>query len=216
MTLTRPNILFIVLDTLRRDRLGIYGHNRPTSPRLDDFAAEATRFERAVAPAQWTVPSHASMFTGVYPGEHQVVQGNSLLSGAYATVAELLRLGGYHTLGLCNNPLVGVLDNGLQRGFDEFYNYASAVPQRPNEAQRSRLYREWMKYFQPFAHRVGNQFAKNDWLFRVSLNPFWVPIWSKYINFKGNTVNSIDDLVDYWQAYFAGGADQPLFAFLNL
>lgn len=216
MTLARPNILFIVLDTLRRDRLGIYGHSRPTSPRLDEFAAEATRFERAVAPAQWTVPSHASMFTGVYPGEHQVVQGNSLLSGAYATVAELLRLGGYHTVGLCNNPLVGVLDNGLQRGFDEFYNYASAVPQRPNEAQRSRLYREWMKHFQPFARRVGNQFAKSDWLFRISLNPFWVPIWSKYINFKGNTVNSIGDLVDYWQTYFVGGADQPLFAFLNL
>ncbi|MCC6614453.1 MAG: sulfatase [Anaerolineae bacterium] len=216
MTPTRPNILFIVLDTLRRDRLGTYGHKLPTSPRLDDFAAQATRFARAVAPAQWTIPSHASMFTGVYPREHQVAQSTSVLSGAYATAAELLQLGGYHTVGFCNNPLVGALDHGLQRGFAEFYNYASAVPQRPTDAQRSRLYREWMKRFQPFARRVGNQFAQRDWLFRVSLHPTWVPIWSKYINFKGNTVASIGDLVDYWGTYFAGGADQPLFAFLNL
>ncbi|MCA9909423.1 MAG: sulfatase-like hydrolase/transferase, partial [Anaerolineae bacterium] len=103
MTPTRPNILFIVLDTLRRDRLGSYGHKLPTSPRLDDFAAQATRFDRAVAPAQWTIPSHTSMFTGVYPGEHHVVQSTSVLSGAYATAAELLQLGGYHTVGFCNN-----------------------------------------------------------------------------------------------------------------
>jgi arylsulfatase A-like enzyme len=53
-------------------------------------------------------------------------------------------------------------------------------------------------------------------MFRMALNPLWVPIWSKYINFKGNTVVSIADLIDYWQAHFAGGAERPLFMFLNL
>ena len=179
MTSSQPHILFIVLDTLRRDRLGVYGYSRPTSPHLDAFAAEATRFDRAVAAAQWTVPSHASMFSGVYPTAHQVTQSSSRLSQTFATAAELLRFHGYHTAAFCNNPLVGVLNNDLQRGFNEFYNYASAVPQRPNEAQRSQLYRAFMHRFRPFAREVGNQFARHDWLFRRALHPFWVPIWSK-------------------------------------
>lgn len=211
----KPNLLFIILDTLRRDHLGAYDYHRPTSPELDRFASHATRFNRAVAPAQWTVPSHASMFTGTYPHAHGVTQANSLLSGLHPTLAEVLSAE-YHTVAFCNNPLVGVLNNGLQRGFAEFYNYASAVPQRPNEAQRGALYRAFMKRFRPFARRTGNLFAQNDAMFRMALNPLWVPIWSKYINFKGNTANSIGDLADYWQQYHAGGAERPLFAFLNL
>jgi arylsulfatase A-like enzyme len=212
----KPNLLFIVLDTLRRDHLGSYGYNRPTSPQLDAFASRSTLFKRAIAPAQWTVPSHASMFTGTYPQTHHVTQANSQLSGAHPTLAEILSAADYQTVAFCNNPLVGVLNNGLQRGFAEFYNYASAVPQRPNEAQRGALYREFMRRFRPFARRTGNMFAQNDAMFRMALNPFWVPIWSKYINFKGNTALSIADLTDYWQQHHAGGAQRPLFAFLNL
>jgi arylsulfatase A-like enzyme len=212
----KPNILFIILDTLRRDRLGIYGYQRPTSPRLDAFAARSTRFTRAVAPAQWTIPSHASMFSGLYPSHHQVTQSSSVLSGAHPTLAEILQANDYHTVAFCNNPLVGAIDHGLQRGFTEFYNYATAVPQRPNEAERGILYREFKRRFRPFARKVGNQFAQHDWMFRLALNPIWVPIWTKYINFKGNTVTSIADSIAYWQSHQAGGAAQPLFMFLNL
>lgn len=66
----RPNILLIVLDTQRADRLSCYwseaerARQLPTSPNLDRLAAESTLFERAIAPAQWTIPSHASLFTG--------------------------------------------------------------------------------------------------------------------------------------------------------
>jgi arylsulfatase A-like enzyme len=211
----QPNILLIVLDTLRRDRLGAYGYTRPTSPELDRFARDATRFERAIAPAQWTIPSHASMFTGVYPSTHMLTQANRLLSGAFPTLAEVLQSAGYHTTAFCNNPLVGAIDHGLGRGFSDFYNYGSAVPQRPNESERP-LYSAFMRRFRPFARKVGNQFAQHDALFRMALNPFWVPIWTKYINFKGNTSASIDDLIAYWGSYFAGGAEKPLFAFLNL
>ncbi|MGB3493565.1 MAG: sulfatase-like hydrolase/transferase, partial [Elainellaceae cyanobacterium] len=62
-----PDILFLVLDTQRCDRLSCYGYPLETSPNLDALAADATRFESAVSAAQWTVPSHASMFTGLYP-----------------------------------------------------------------------------------------------------------------------------------------------------
>lgn len=212
----KPNILLIILDTLRRDRLSAYGHSRETSPEFDRFAADSTLFERAVAPAQWTIPAHASIFTGLYPSQHGLTQANGSLSGMHPLLAEILQGAGYHTAAFCNNALVGVLDNGLQRGFDNFYSYSSAVPHRPYDWKKSRLRREFTRRFRPFARRVGNQFAQNDWLFRVSLNPVFVPIWTRYINFKGHTGNTITDLIDYWSERRAGGQDQPMFAFVNL
>jgi uncharacterized sulfatase len=217
MSHSKPNILFVVLDTMRRDRLSTYGHNRETSPELDQFAQHATVFERAVAAAQWTIPSHASMFTGLYPSTHGLTQGNGALPKVYPTLAELLRQAGYHTVAFCNNPLVGVLNNGLQRGFERFFNYASAAPLRPVETRRSRFRQQTLRLFRRhLARPLGNQFAHSDWLFRISLNPLFVPIWTRLINYKGNTANSIADLIDYWGQYAAGGAEKPVFAFLNL
>ncbi|MCB9453708.1 MAG: sulfatase [Anaerolineaceae bacterium] len=217
MSPARPNILLIILDTLRRDRLSAYGHDRETSPEFDAFAGHSTLFERAVAPAQWTIPSHSSMFTGLYPSTHQVTQSSSSLSGSYPVLAEILRGAGYHTVAFCNNPLVGVLNNGLQRGFDRFYNYASAAPFRPIEAQRSRTHRALLRFFRRnFARPIGNQFAHSDFLFRMSLNPALVPLWTRLINYKGNTANSIDDFIDYWKQQQATASEAPVFGFLNL
>ena len=64
---TKPDIVFIVLDTHRADRMSCYGYPRQTTPNIDKFAESATLFERAIVPAQWTIPSHASLFTGEYP-----------------------------------------------------------------------------------------------------------------------------------------------------
>jgi len=61
-----PDIIFLVLDTQRADRLSCYGYPQETSPAIDRLASESTQFQSAIAPAQWTIPSHASMFTGVY------------------------------------------------------------------------------------------------------------------------------------------------------
>ncbi len=58
---TPPNVVLIVMDTVRADHLGCYGYERKTSPRIDDFARSATRYTRALSAAPWTVPSHASM-----------------------------------------------------------------------------------------------------------------------------------------------------------
>lgn len=212
---SKTNILFIVLDTQRRDRLSSYGYSRETSPHLDEFSAGATVFDRAIAPAQWTVPSHTSMFTGLYPSTHQVTQGYSQLSGMHPTLTEILQVEGYHTVGFCNNPLVGVLDHGLQRGFDQFYNYAGATTSRPFQrlgAIRQNVRKAWWRFAQP----VQNYFAHSDHLFQISMNPLLVPLWTRLINYKGNTVRSIDDTIAYIQNHRAGGADQPLYTFLNL
>jgi uncharacterized sulfatase len=211
-----PDLLFIILDTLRRDRLSAYGHARETSPAFDAFAADGARFTRAVSPAQWTVPAHGSLFTGVYPAEHGLTQANSRLPGSLPTLAELLRQGGYRTAAFCNNPLVGVLNNGLQRGFDEFYNYASAIPQRPFDHRKPWLRRELSKRLRPTARRIANQFALSDELFRYAVTPWFTPLWSNFVNFKGNTHHTIHDLIGYWDEIHAGGADRPLFAYVNL
>jgi uncharacterized sulfatase len=212
----KPNVLLIILDTLRRDRLSAYGYGLETSPEFDLFATNATLFERAVSTAQWTIPSHASMFTGVYPSTHQVTQADARLSGSYPTLAEILQMAGYETVGFCNNPLVGVLDNGLQRGFANFYNYAGAAPNRPFNVSKSKVRRAVAERFRRFARRVGNQFAQSDTLFRLSLYPAVVPLWTRLINYKGHTQHSIEDTIDYLQKHRANGQDRPLFAFLNL
>jgi uncharacterized sulfatase len=211
-----PDILFIVLDTLRRDRLSIYGAPHETSPAFDAFAGRAALFERAVAPAQWTIPAHGSLFTGLYPGRHGLTQASGVLSAMHPTLAEILQVGGYHTVAFCNNPLVGAIDHGMQRGFDRFFNYATAVPYRPYDHHKSAARRAFTRWFRPHARRMGNLFAHSDTLFRLAMHPLLVPLWSKYINFKGSTAVSIDDLIAYRDAHRVGGADRPLFAFVNL
>lgn len=216
MASSQPNILFIVLDTQRRDRLSLYGHDKDTSPNLDAFSQDATIFERAIAPAQWTIPSHASMFTGVYPSTHQLTQAFQKLSGTHPTLAEIMQVEEYHTVAFCNNPLLGVLNHGLQRGFENFYNYAGASPNRPIDQTRSALRRSIATQFRKVARYATNLFANSDSLFNIAVNPLIVPAWTRMVNFKGNSQRSVDDLIDYWQDYHQGGADKPIFAFLNL
>jgi hypothetical protein len=86
---------------------------------------------QAVSAAQWTVPSHASMFTGLYPSEHTMVQSYSALPKDLPTLAERLQASGYHTAGFCNNPLVGVINNGLRRGLTASLTTADCSPQSP-------------------------------------------------------------------------------------
>ncbi len=66
----RANVLLVTLDTTRADRLGAYGHSRPTSPNLDVLSSEAILYERAYSTSSWTLPAHASLFTGKYPASH--------------------------------------------------------------------------------------------------------------------------------------------------
>ncbi len=65
-----PNLILISIDTLRADHLGTYGYERDTSPHLDAFARRGVVFENALAPSSWTLPSHATMMTGLAPIRH--------------------------------------------------------------------------------------------------------------------------------------------------
>jgi arylsulfatase A-like enzyme len=114
-----PDIILVVIDTVRADRLSCYGYGRPTSPRIDALAARGVRFENAASTSSWTIPAHASLFTGTFPIRHGATQEHARLDGRPATMAEMLGARGYATVGVSANPLVGE-SSGLARGFDVF------------------------------------------------------------------------------------------------
>ncbi|HFC12161.1 MAG TPA: sulfatase, partial [Anaerolineae bacterium] len=216
-----PDIIFIVLDTQRADRLGSYGYAKAHTPNFDQFARQSAQFEQAIAPAQWTIPSHASMFTGLYPTAHQVTQSNQALSADQPQLAEWLRRAGYETVGFCNNPLVGVLDNGFKRGFEQFYNYCGASPnsykrfeKMPSLIQKG--LRTLAQGFRRFADPIQNLFGQSELAFRMSLNAWMTPIWSRLINFKGQNERSARHVVRFLQDWETEQKDKPLFLFLNL
>ena len=115
-------MLLIVLDTVRADRLSLYGYARPTSPALEQLARQGIRFDGARATAPWTLPSHASMFTGRWPSELDV-RWVTPLHGSFPTLAEYLASHGYATAGFAANAGYCSYDSRLDRGFTHFEDY---------------------------------------------------------------------------------------------
>ena len=114
-----PNVIFISLDTLRSDRLSAYGHHRPTSPNLERWAARsAVLFEHAVAQAPWTLPSHASMFTGLDALRHDVNHYRAA-PPSLEMLAETLRRAGYATAAITGGGYLRP-QFGFAQGFDSF------------------------------------------------------------------------------------------------
>jgi arylsulfatase A-like enzyme len=110
--------ILISLDTLRADHLGAYGYHRPTSPFIDFLAARSTLFENAVVQLPGTLPSHMSIFTGLYPGEHAVYPG-AALSPRIPTLPEVFRAHRFRTGGHVEGGYVKG-SYGFARGFEEW------------------------------------------------------------------------------------------------
>ncbi len=126
---TPPNVLILCVDTLRADRLGCYGGTGNLTPNLDALAAQATRWENCSASSPWTVPSHASMFTGKNPSAHGAysfevedmsVDNCFTLEEEQRTLAEALREVGYVTAGIVANAVYLKGEFGLSQGFDQW------------------------------------------------------------------------------------------------
>ncbi len=124
---SKPNVLLIVVDTERAMSLGLYGGKRPTTPWLDRFSASGTVFDWAISAAPWTLPSHASMFTGRLPHELSA-ELKIPLDGAAPTLAERLSQAGYSTGGLVANTAYCARTFGLDRGFG-YYEDLTITPQ---------------------------------------------------------------------------------------
>lgn len=126
----KPNIVLIVMDTLRAQNMSLYGAKPRTTPHLDRFSQRATLYSRSIATSPWTLPTHASMFTGLHPSEHgaRVFRQSDTeypigkLGDQHTTLAEHLRKAGYETAGYTTNT--GFLNPawGLNQGFDIWLN----------------------------------------------------------------------------------------------
>jgi arylsulfatase A-like enzyme len=130
-----PNVLIIVVDTLRADHLSSYGYSRPTSPYIDNLARNGVLFENAIAPSSWSLPSHASLVTGCAVHEHGMgnVQpmpwlgwGKSELNGL-PTLGAALQRRGYRTGAFSANRIYFTSNVGLGRGFIHFEDYFNGV-----------------------------------------------------------------------------------------
>ncbi|MEO8294437.1 MAG: sulfatase [Gemmatimonadota bacterium] len=118
-----PNILLIILDTARSMDLSSYGYNRPTTPFLEQLAHASVQFDYAFSNAPWTLPSHASLFTGRFPHELSAGWLNPL-DDKFPTLAEALAAEGYRTAGFVGNTLYCDTEKGLNRGFEHWEDYA--------------------------------------------------------------------------------------------
>ncbi len=114
-----PNVVLLVLDTVRADHLSLYGYGRQTTPRLQALARDAIVFDFARAPSSWTLPSHATMFTGRWPHELSV-DTDRPLDSTYPTLAEFLSGHGYVTGGFVGNTFYCNSWFGLDRGFTRY------------------------------------------------------------------------------------------------
>jgi len=119
-----PNVILIVLDTVRADHLSLYGYERQTTPFLESLGKNSVVFDRAYSTAPNTIPSHAGIFTGLYSSQNNCHFENTKLDSRFPVIADYLNKLGYFTYGMTNNGSLNHF-NGFSRGFDLyeiFYN----------------------------------------------------------------------------------------------
>ncbi len=115
----QPNILLIVMDATRAHNLSCYGYGRPTTPNLERFAERAVVYEKAIATSCWSLPTHASMFTGLSPSAHGANDQHHYLDADVPIITQYLQARGYQTVALCRKHDVSPA-TGMDRGFAAF------------------------------------------------------------------------------------------------
>jgi arylsulfatase A-like enzyme len=138
-----PNLLWIVLDTTRADRLGLYGYKRETSPNLDRWGSRGVVFEQARSAAPWTLPSHLSMFTGLWPFQHRA-RIDRPYHGKAPTIAEFLAQNGFETAGLVANTGCCNACYGLGRGFGRYVDHESNLDVNLYQIMHSSSLGRWL------------------------------------------------------------------------
>lgn len=198
----RPSIVLIVLDVVRAVSLSTYGFDQETSPFLSRLASEGLLVERALSPSPWTLPSHATMFTGRY-APASGVGFRQALPEELPTLAEVLRGQGYATGGFTANATYTAWDSGLSRGFDIYHDYRQTLLQATLSAwvwQVGKLH-DALRATGGLRRRLGG-LRYGSW--RIPPN----------LSFDVKTGDLVaDDFLD-WQRQLPAG--RPFFAFLNM
>jgi arylsulfatase A-like enzyme len=155
----QPDVVLVVVDTLRADHLTQYGYGRATSVGIDGFTADATVFTRAYSTSSWTVPSVASLLTGLLPTRHGLVRQSAVLPDELTTLAETLSAAGWRSAGFSGNVFVGTR-TGFDQGFEHFSGHDRGVLAYPDVSAMLEQVEGWLRglsdprepvflYFQP-------------------------------------------------------------------
>ncbi len=151
------NIILIVVDTLRADRMGLYGYEKPTTPELEAVAASAVVFDGSLSQSSWTRPTMGTLYTSLHPSAHGSNSWEQGLSFELATFATRLRDAGYHTAALQSNRLMGP-EPGFAQGFARYVHYPSHRPSALNPDRHVR------------AERINREAL--EWLDKTDERPF--------------------------------------------
>lgn len=193
------NVLIVTFDTTRADRIGAYGHAGARTPAIDGLAHQGVLFERAYATAPMTLPSHATMFTGLQPPEHGLVtNGKGRLPEELVTLAEILSGRGYQT-GAFTASFVLDSKFGLEQGFDTYDDDLSGTP-RPLDV----LHRE----------RPGDVVVDSalNWLKDRGKGPFhcWIHLYDPHLPYVPHLQDGVDPFPDAPYDGEVAFADQQL------
>jgi len=162
----RPNVLVYLVDTLRADHLGTYGHRNATSPAIDRLAAEGVLFEHCASAAAWTRPSVASLLTSLAPPSHGITRAGLAVSDGVVTLAEQMRQAGYITAGFLTSTHAGMSAN-MQQGYDFLFEMPAVIGTARLIVQG--LDKDFSKKNSVFVNRVFF-----DWLGRYADQPLFL------------------------------------------
>lgn len=204
--MSSPNVLLLVLDSLRRDRLPCYGYDGVETPTLDELSNRGVPFEDAYATGPWTVPVHGSLFTGKRPTESGVHRKNKHLQvSPRETLAGVLADEGYDTAGFSANPWINP-EFGYDAGFDSFFDLTPKPPfegagdPRSNDWEANGRfetlfeYLSWMKDGNPIKRFVNGVYFK------------------KFFSYPLTEAEAINDKIVSW---FDDESESPSFVFAN-
>lgn len=174
------NVLIFISDALRADHLSCYGYERDTTPNIDEFAAEHTKYENAFTPSTWTRSVAPSILTGTYPSVHGVNTLNDFFTGNLPRWPEVLRKNGYRTVGISGIGNVSS-EIGFDRGFDRFvdlYKDESLTSHRTEStASDELLEHEAGRVVFPTAEQVIDRF-ETEILEQNGERPFFTFLWT--------------------------------------
>jgi arylsulfatase A-like enzyme len=166
---SKPNVVLITIDTLRADHLGCYGYKQSTSPNLDRFAKEGVLFQNAYSAVPITLPSHATMLTGLYPERHGIRDNAYFPLPKSEMVPQTLKKQGYSTYAVVSAaPLASGF--GLNRGFDIYHDEFPGAERKADETTNIAIkqiqdakapYFLWVHYFDPHSEYEPPQAYRN-------------------------------------------------------
>ena len=195
-----PNVLVLILDTVRASSTSLHGYARATTPQLDRLARDGAMFEWAISPSSWTLPSHAAMFTG-HRASTLSTSWRRPLDDTHPTVAEMFRQAGYATGAFVGNPFYTHHESGIGRGFDVLRDF-----------RRSRLQLLWSTTLgqTPFVDAVIWQ--RTPAALITALKAFDLQVPSEPQSDRRWSPEIIGEFLEWQQKV----EPRPFFAFLNL